>query len=147
MDAFQDEASASLPYELILRHGEWFEPRARPDDVPVGERKYCFRNAFRLAVERPGLRYIEGFGVSPGWEGWPERHAWCADSEGRVFDPTPTWADPGRPLPILVLRGIALPLEFVRPYVDRDEPHRGALNQLQSEFHLVTDALGLERLR
>jgi hypothetical protein len=134
------------PYRLLLLHGEWFEPRVRPSEIPAGEKHFCFRNAFRLASERPGLRYIEGFGVSVGFEGMPERHAWCADSQGRVFDPTPTWADPHRPLTVLALRGISLPLDFVRPYVDHDHLHRGTLHHLTNEIKVVTDQLGLPRL-
>jgi hypothetical protein len=145
------EAMAADPhspsYALMIRHGEWFEPRVRPDGTPVGEKKSCFRNAFRLASERPDLRYVEGYGVSIDFEGMPERHAWCAGSDGRVIDPTPTWADPDRPLQVVALRGIALPLDFVRPYVDHEHLHRGTLNQLRHDVDKITDALGLPSLR
>jgi hypothetical protein len=146
-ETFEDDAEAFPPYKLLLAYGEDFEPRLRPDDIPVGEKKYCYRNAYRLACERPNLRYIEGFGVSRDFEGMPNRHAWCADSEGRVFDPTPTWADPDRPLTVLALCGIGLPLDFVCSYVDREELHCGTLYELSDEIHLITDELGLDRLR
>jgi hypothetical protein len=144
--AFEADSAHFAPYALLLRHGEFHEPRHRPADVAPGEKKYCYRNAFRLASERPELRYIEGYGVSAGFEGMPERHAWCVDRAGLVFDPTPTWADPDLPLP-LALCGIALPLDFVEPYVDRAELHRGTLAALRDRIFLVTDALGVEPLR
>jgi hypothetical protein len=129
------------PYELIFRHGFWFEPRIRPAEVPPGEKRFCFRNAFRLAATRPDLHYVEGYGVSTGGEGMPSRHAWCIDRVGRVFDPT--WGDPERPLTVLALRGIVLPLDFVQPYVDHDYLHCGTLERLADNIDSVTDALGL----
>jgi hypothetical protein len=72
----------------------------------------------------------------------PERHAWCVDRSGLVFDPTPTWADPDLPLP-LALCGIALPLAFV----DRAELHCSTLEELRDQSVLITDALGVEPLR
>jgi len=146
-EAFEDDAEAFPPYKLLLAYGGYFEPRHRPEDIPIGEKHYCFRNALRLASERPDLRYIEGYGVSQEFEGMPERHAWCADSDGQVFDPTPTWADPDRPLSVSLLWGISLPLDFVRPFVDRKQLHRGTLDRLRDEIDLITNKLGLDRLR
>jgi hypothetical protein len=143
--AFEAAAAEFAPYELLLRHGSYYEPRRRPADVIPGERKYCYRNAFRLASECPELRYVEGYGVGAEFEGMPERHAWCVDRSGLVFDPTPTWADAHLPLPV-ALCGIVLPLLFVEPYVDRAELHCGALEGLRDTPALITDALGVEPL-
>lgn len=45
---------------LLHRYGIDFEPAHRPDRIPVGVKKYCFRNSLRLATENPGLEYVEG---------------------------------------------------------------------------------------
>ena len=142
-EALEDEADKCASYALLLRDGSFFEPRHRPDDVPAGQKRYCFRNAFRLASERPDLAYVEGYGVSSGFLSMPSRHAWCIDATGQVFDPTPTWADPDRPLTVAALCGIAMPLDFVEPYVDREELHRGTFDQLGDDLRALTDVLGL----
>jgi hypothetical protein len=144
--ALEAEAHKCASYALLLREGTFFEPRHRPASVPVGEKRYCFRNAYRLASERPDLAYVEGYGVSDGFESMPTRHAWCTDAACRVFDPTPTWADPERPLMVSALCGIAMPLAFVGPYVDREELHCGTFDQIGDDLHLLTEALGLDPL-
>lgn len=144
--AFEAEADKCPAYALLARDGSFYEPRHRPPDLAPGRKRFCFRNAFRLAAERPELDYVEGYGVSHGFLSMPERHAWCVDAYGRVFDPTPTWADPGRSLPA-ALCGLTMPLSFVAPYVDRDELHRGIFDQIGKEIDSLTDALGQERLK
>jgi hypothetical protein len=44
----------------------------------------CFKNAFRLAMQRPEFTYVEGYAMSVV----PMHHAWCVDRTGRVVDPT-----------------------------------------------------------
>lgn len=130
---------------LLHRYGVDFEPAHRPDRIPEGVKKYCFRNSLRLATENPSLEYVEGVVIPSTVERCAQRHAWCVDRGGRVIDSTPTWADPGRPLPNAMI-GIALPLELARPYVECEEPTRGALSALSERLEVVTDALGLKRI-
>lgn len=113
--------------------------------VPEGVKKYCFRNSLRLATENPSLEYVEGVVIPATVERSAQRHAWCVDRGGRVIDSTPIWADPRRPLPNAMI-GIALPPERARPYVECEEPTRGALDALSERLVVVTDALGLERI-
>jgi hypothetical protein len=131
--ALEAEAHLSPKYRFVLRYGQDYVPRARPADIPVGVKHYCFRNAFRLAEARDDLTYVEGFGLGVGVESFFTRHAWCVDSDGRVVDPSPTWADPDRELPA-TLRGVALPMDLVREHVEGDEPTRGALYALDDQL-------------
>jgi hypothetical protein len=47
---------------------------------------------------------------------------------------------------VSALCGIAMPLSFVEPYVDREELHRGTFDQIGEDVHLLTDALDLDPL-
>lgn len=122
------DAPQSEPDRVVAEFGQNYAPRARPDDVAVRAKRACFRNAFRLADERPELTYVEGFALPEGTDFFHYRHAWCVDNDELVVDPTRTWADPGGRLPE-ALRGIVLPLELVRDVVDIEELHRGALER------------------
>lgn len=105
--------SEQLPeYHFLLEHGRYFDPTPKPDDVPLGEFRACYRNAYRLAASRPGYRYVEGFGINPLEPDVLLRHAWCLDADGTVVDPT--W-----PVEITGgLRGIAIPLDVARPHCE-----------------------------
>lgn len=73
---------------FVSRNGRFFTPAPF-----TGERmakKNCFQNAVMLGQINAGkgYRYCEGIAFSI----IPTLHAWCADAEGRVVDPT--WDEP-----------------------------------------------------
>lgn len=72
---------------LARNGGEAFEHHPRPEDIPAMAPQQCYRNAFLLACERPGLTYCEGIVC---WTGLPVpiAHAWCINEAGKVVDPT-----------------------------------------------------------
>lgn len=106
-----------------------FAPALRPKNVQPGVKHYCYRNALRLASNSANLVYIEGFAILPAFKTMPQPHAWCASKSGEVIDPTPTWADKQSQLP-LAMRGVAIPVDLVHPYVECDEPTNGFLSAL-----------------
>ena len=58
--------------------------------MPGGIRRrkagHCFANAFALVARHSYLRYVEGFALGP--LAMAIHHAWCADGDDRVIDPT-----------------------------------------------------------
>lgn len=72
--------------DFLLRHGRFWTPRPLPSHIPQMTPKMCFENSFKLASRRKSLRYVEGIAVGV----IPMHHAWCADEDGNVIDPT--WA-------------------------------------------------------
>jgi hypothetical protein len=128
---------------LVLAHGTAYVPIERPADVPPGERHDSFRNAFRLASSRPDLAYCEGFSLPRGYTERPNRHGWCADEHGHAIDPTPGWTDPGRPLRDCYL-GLAIPLDFAAPIVDREDKSLGVLFELTGRMGELAARLGVE---
>jgi hypothetical protein len=77
--------------EFVHRHGKVFEPAPWDGRFKKGRMKQCFSNAFILAVES-GLRYVEGYAVSPHFP-MPISHAWNVDEQGRAVDIT--WENKG----------------------------------------------------
>ena len=79
------------PADFVLRHGYQYRFASRPADVKAGRAKYCFRNAYRLALLEPErFIYVEGYYA---WKTLrtlpPIDHAWCVDARTlRVVDPT-----------------------------------------------------------
>ena len=79
------------PAAFLVRHGRMWTSAPLPSGIPSGTRGECYRNAFRLATEHPGLSYAEGIALDPHL-GVPLEHAWCVDTARKVVDPT--WERP-----------------------------------------------------
>jgi len=73
---------------LMLALGHSFEAQPLPARFNRGTVGQCFANAGSLALNNPGLIYVEGL-ADCGL--FPTAHAWCIDDAGRVIDPT--WRD------------------------------------------------------
>lgn len=83
------------PFEaLILEIGQPWLARQLPRTIRPGTPKLCYHNAERLVRRSRGrLRYVEGFALGPN-SPLPVAHAWAADEQDRVVDPT--WIAPDR---------------------------------------------------
>jgi hypothetical protein len=91
-------------YDFVLREGQFFEPRLRPEQITLRHIGECFRNAF-LTMMKTELQYVEGYAVTGSKI--PVLHAWNVDAEGSVIDST--WEPVGS-----LYFGIILPLPIVR---------------------------------
>lgn len=73
---------------FVLKNGRvWREIAAKiPQDVEIGRKGECFRNAANLALGwyRNEYIYCEGYAISV----IPMPHAWCVDLQGNVIDNT-----------------------------------------------------------
>ncbi|GHG14068.1 hypothetical protein ACFFSH_31310 [Streptomyces filamentosus] len=117
-------------YELIAAYGRWFTPAALPTGVRVLPERQCFVNAAETELEHPGLAYIEGLALG-GDSPLPTLHAWCADGDGQVIDPT--WSELGGSAYL----GIALP-SALRPQGPR---YWGVLEAPNSLYSLLRSGL------
>lgn len=98
--------------DLLIQHGMRWKPQPLPEKwigKVVCYPKACFDNSYRLAARSKGrLLYVEGVAVGI----IPVHHAWCADSEGNVIDPTwGTFRDIGVGT---IYHGVAIPVEVVK---------------------------------
>ncbi|MFE6921633.1 hypothetical protein ACFVAV_11350 [Nocardia sp. NPDC057663] len=84
------EWSYRSAYHLLLDHGRFFTPTARPSDVSKLPDRFCYQNAVTTAYAYGdhGLLYAEGFACSRAAAGIPIQHAWCVLPDGTVVDPT-----------------------------------------------------------
>ena len=75
----------NLPNDFLLEYGRPYTISAHTYLGPRDEPKECLANAIHRAIHDERLTYVEGkvfvFGV-------PIDHAWLADAEGFVIDPT-----------------------------------------------------------
>jgi hypothetical protein len=84
-------------YELRAACGCCFTPAALPTGTRALPERRCFLNAARTELQHPGLAYIEGLAFGER-SLLPTLHAWCADRDGQVIDPT--WSElEGSPVP------------------------------------------------
>ena len=85
---------ADLPgwwvYAFVSKYGRLFgNCRPLPKGCERGEPRRCFWNAYLLSSRHPELFYIEGFARKAiGKQDFITHHAWTADQNGRVYDPT-----------------------------------------------------------
>ena len=89
----QDRAEHSdwWVYGFVAKHGRLCRPRrSLPKGCKRGQPQMCFWNAYVLTCLRPELIYVEGFArFSIGKkQSHIVHHAWAADLDGNVFDPT-----------------------------------------------------------
>lgn len=73
--------------EYILTLGREYTFAPLPPDVERKAEKECFYNAALLALGRPDLIYVEGYGMAKGCP-LPVLHAWCTLDGKTVIDPT-----------------------------------------------------------
>ena len=95
---------------FTLMHGAAWTPAELPLDIPVGEARMCFKNAFELVMGDPRrYHYVEGY--ASGYI--PVHHAWAVDQQGRVVDPT--WSDrrPGNPVTGRIYVGTSFNFRYV----------------------------------
>lgn len=84
-------------YELLAACGRWFPPAVLPTGIRALSERQCFRNAERTELQHPDPAYTEGLALGQG-SLLPTLHAWYADRDGRVIDPT--WPElGGSPVP------------------------------------------------
>jgi hypothetical protein len=139
IQALRDEAH-NPAYRLVLEYGRLYVPAVMPDDLTPGKRGSCFANAFRLARDRAGLRYVEGYATVRESPSWLYRHAWCVDEDDHVVDPTPGWGTTALPC---ALRGVVLPLAIAEPFAT--ERSRGTLDGgMRDQIGLLARLLGFE---
>jgi hypothetical protein len=85
-----------LGYEdLVLREGVVFADPAGPSPRKFGRtgKRDCFENALHAAMESGDLTYVEGWAMGSVIA---VHHAWVADEDGNVHDPTWGWlGEPG----------------------------------------------------
>jgi hypothetical protein len=74
-------------YHLMLTHGRFFEPAARPRKFKTGPRNQCYGNSLDLVLAHRELSYCEGLVVVERIP-IPVEHGWCVTSEGSVVDVT-----------------------------------------------------------
>lgn len=73
-------------YSLVLDLGTVRKaPLELPEWCPIMAMRQCFNNAYELAVENPGLTYVEGYAMHSVL---PTPHAWVVDEDDRIIDPT-----------------------------------------------------------
>jgi hypothetical protein len=73
--------------KLLAGDGKFYTPQTLPSQYSKGTPKNCFQDAANLAMDHPDLTYVEGYATTGII---PVHHAWCADKDGKVIDPT--WA-------------------------------------------------------
>ena len=108
------EATAGSAFAAaILKHGRWFEGKARPGDVALGVPHQCRANAQRAALAEPDRwDYAEGFGIHPA-DPFAVQHAWVVDTvDGRAVDVT--WDRPGT-----TYYGVARTVDELRVVLER----------------------------
>lgn len=76
------------PATALIAYGKMYEPSsAHPRWLIAGESKACFLNCTSYALTRSDVYYTEGYAIDPMFP-LPIQHAWLADGQGNVFDPT-----------------------------------------------------------
>ncbi len=116
------------PADALLAYGGLMSVvRERPAYIKLGAPKHCYSNTvFGLVSQGKNnpdeLFYCEGFAIEAGGLWLPIQHAWLADAEGRVVDPT--WEDAER----YVYFGVAFKTSFVFEMLDANGMVPGLLD-------------------
>ena len=111
--------------EFVLKNGQEFTSQ-NGKKLKRGRMKECFKNAYHLADDS-ALIYVEGYATSLGL-GVPFLHAWCVDTEGKVYDPT--WKNGGEYF------GVPFDLKYVRKTIFRREKF-GVIDNVEMGFPLL----------
>lgn len=88
-------------YDFVAQHGKDYRPTSWQFQYAQGAKAQCFGNAISLAGKY-GLKYVEGFALSPFGEGIV--HGWNAGPDGELVDST--WCNTG-----LIYIGVEFSLE------------------------------------
>ena len=112
--------------EFVLKNGKQFKNH-QDQHIRYGRMKECYRNAYRFA-EAKSLIYVEGYATFSGI-GLPVLHAWCADKEGNVYDPTWKKGDE--------YYGVPFDMSFVRKTILRTKKF-GVIDNWEMGFPLLT---------
>lgn len=84
----EQDVIITTPAMLLEAHGREYHVTPESFGGYRGPPGHCYDNAAWVALLSYGrLQYVEGWMV---WLGVPLEHAWCADAEGNVVDPTIT---------------------------------------------------------
>lgn len=75
------------PADFVLQEGRWWKPEPTPAGMRRGIPKACYGTSIAGALLY-GLRYVQGYAVSPVTAGFVVPHAWNADANGNVVDLT-----------------------------------------------------------
>jgi len=111
--------------DLLLQHGEHYRGCPLPPSVAPGRPGLCFRDAAELALEREGLRYVEGV-ITDGIG--VVNHAWLIDPDGTVIDPAlATVADTPEEFSRFAYLGAIFRPELVLEYAARLGVHSAPL--------------------
>ena len=131
-----------LGVQYLLAEGQWHTPQPLPAGIRPQSLGRCFANAARLARQRRGLRYCEGYatvGLGTGTL-FATPHGWCIDERERVVDPT--WCE-ANGSPGLAYLGIVITLDEWLDAKRRRE--RSALWDYRNRFPLVRERQGATR--
>ena len=88
-DRYEPMSYCKAVYSLMLRHGRAWYIGERTFAGRRARHKLCYMNSYKLALEDPGMIYVEGW----CWREYSFEHAWCIDPNGQVIDPTLREAD------------------------------------------------------
>lgn len=109
------------PASALISYGRMFEQFSeRPSWLQSGQAKACFRTCAAYALTRDDVFYTEGYAMDPIFP-FPIQHAWLADLEGNVFDPT--WEDTSDH----AYFGISFRKDFVKEMLGRNANECGLL--------------------
>jgi hypothetical protein len=96
--------------------------------------KQCFKNSYNMAI-RHGITYVEGIASKESEPLYPQHHAWCIDSDGKVLDRTwgIAFAYFGIPFKTKFVRALLTERKQRRP----DSMYYGVLDDWQSKHPLI----------
>lgn len=118
------------PEEFVLTYGFKMGPTVDLGMRPQGIPKQCFRNAALLMMQESTLIYCEGFALSA----IPVQHAWCCDTEGRVYDTT--WLDDRHKTAEYI--GVPFDDDFILNWIERNEQYGSVIDDWQNRWPLLS---------
>ncbi len=100
--------------DMVQKLGTYYTPKERPEGVPLGPSKQCFKNAFDLSMRNEDYTYVEGYATSSNIP-IALAHAWVIDKNENVIDNT--WQPAGS-----AYKGIPFNSEFAtKEMLDKGE--------------------------
>lgn len=72
---------------IVLELGQGWTAKARPAGMRKLRDGYCYGNAWKIMNNVSGLRYVEGYAMTP-FSLLPVQHGWCVNDQDEVVDPT-----------------------------------------------------------